>query len=126
MAGRRSKNKGKRGEREVATLFREALSDLGLDVRRGWQSRNGGSDEPDVIVPEELALHVEVKRHKRCNARAALKQAIADAKPGLTPVAFCRDDADGKVADRMPPFVVLRQEDFVDMVVEWFKLKQGG
>jgi len=123
MMGRRSKNKGKMGECEVATLFRLALADLGLsDVKRGWQSREG-DDDPDVVVPEELGLHVEVKRQKVCGVRAALRQAIRDAKPGRIPVAFCKDDQIGQYKDRTPPMVILRQDDFIDLMVENLKLK---
>lgn len=52
-----SRQKGARGERQVRDLFR----DFGLIARRGQQF-SGGSDSPDVIVPELAGtMHLEVK-----------------------------------------------------------------
>ena len=50
-----SRNKGKRGELEVAAIIRSH----GFEARRGQQHR-GGSDSPDVIhnIP---GLHIETK-----------------------------------------------------------------
>jgi hypothetical protein len=81
--GKSQREKGKRGEREVATMFRER----GWDVRRGWQSR-AGTDQCDV---ENTPLWIEVKRGKRCSVPAAMRQALADTD-GRTPVVFTRDD----------------------------------
>lgn len=81
--GKSQRDKGKRGEREVATLFRER----GWDVRRGWQSR-AGTDQCDV---EGAGMWIEVKRGKRCNVQAAMRQAKADTD-GRPCVVFTRDD----------------------------------
>jgi hypothetical protein len=56
--GKMSRQKGKRGEREVAARLK---SIFGNDIRRGYQARSG-KDEPDVTgeaMPKWL--HVEVK-----------------------------------------------------------------
>lgn len=52
-----SRDKGKRGEREFASLLREH----GFDARRGQQFA-GGADSPDVVSDALAWLHVEVKR----------------------------------------------------------------
>lgn len=75
---RLSRNKGKRGERQVRDLFR----DVGLTARRGQQFA-GSPDSPDVIVPEIAEdWHIEVKWVEGiCGAkmRAAIQQAQQDA-----------------------------------------------
>lgn len=55
-----SRDKGKRGEQEVARIVRHFLPDLADEVRRGWQCREG-DDAPDV---EGLPWWIEVKRRK--------------------------------------------------------------
>ena len=67
-----SKNKGARGEREVA----EIISGYGFESRRGRQFC-GSPDSPDVISPE-FPLHIEVKRVERLNLSEAFKQAEED------------------------------------------------
>lgn len=73
-----SRNKGKRGERQVRDLFR----DVGLMARRGQQF-SGSPDSPDVIVPEIAGQwHLEVKWVEGiCSSkmRAAILQAQGDA-----------------------------------------------
>lgn len=101
MSGLKSRNKGKRGEREVVLMFKRAGF---MEARRGYQYRDG-SEASDVIgVP----WWVEVKRHKRVNIKAALKQAIA-ACGEQTPIVFSRDDGDEWL-------VTLRADDFLDMI----------
>ena len=82
--GRMSREKGKRGEREVAALMR----DHGFEARRGQQHRGGG-DSPDVIhnVP---GLHVEVKFRERINVYEVLNQAHDDSHAEDTAVVFHR------------------------------------
>ena len=76
--GSLSRNKGKRGERQVRDLFR----DVGLTARRGQQFA-GSPDSPDVIV-ESLSdrWHLEVKWVEGiCSAkmRSAILQSQQDA-----------------------------------------------
>ena len=97
MSGRRSRSKGQRGEREVC----QQLALHGLDVRRGWQARSG-QVEADV---EGTELWWEVKRGKRCNPRAAYKQALGDTD-GRVPVVAWRDD-------QAPWMVTLSLADFL-------------
>mgnify|MGYP003660019995 CR=1 FL=1 len=83
MSGSHSRNKGARGEREVANILRAA----GYDVHRSNQS--GGAHGCDVEgVP---GVWVEVKRGKRVNVRSALRQACNDSD-GREPVVVWRDD----------------------------------
>ncbi len=96
--GRRSRNKGKRGEREAA---REISRVLGISARRGQQYA-GGSDSPDVVT-ECDDLHIEVKRSERLSLYKALDQSIADAGERL-PLVLHR-------SNHRPWVVVLRLDD---------------
>ena len=88
MSGKASRDKGKRGEREVVRMFKLHLD---KDARRGWQSRRG-TDEPDVVVD---GFAVEVKRPAKYPVylRKAYDQAVGCASYGR-PVLFCRGDND--------------------------------
>ena len=96
--GRRSRNKGKRGEREAA---REIARVLGISARRGQQYA-GGSDSPDVVTGCD-ALHIEVKRTERLSLYGAMEQAIGDAGEKL-PLVLHR-------SNHRPWVVVLRLDD---------------
>ena len=105
--GRGNLRKGKTFEREVATEINERLE--GADAKRGLQYR-GGENVPDVEAP---LFHIECKRGKRPNPRAALSQAVNDCAKGKIPIAVIRDD-------RSDPFVVLLWSDFLDFYEEWW------
>jgi len=90
-----SRQKGKRGERAVASDLRAAFPELAEEIRRGWQTRNGG-DEPDVFFP---GYWIEVKNEKRPRPIAALQQAkkaMGEAK--LIPLAVVRQTGQAVVA----------------------------
>ena len=72
-----SRNKGKVGEREFASLLREH----GFDARRGQQF-SGSPDSPDVVSEALAWLHVEVKRVQNLNLTDACTQAERDAGRG--------------------------------------------
>jgi hypothetical protein len=59
--GMRSRNKGKRGEREAAAEIRRILR---TDARRGRQFC--GSDESPDVVADIENVHLEVKRAESC------------------------------------------------------------
>ncbi len=106
-AGARSRSKGQRGEREVAALLRAR----GIAAKRGYQSRGGGSEEPDVVC--DLPNHrLEVKRQERLNIWAAFAQADDDCDPGddetVPAVVFRRN--------RSPWMVCLRFADYLDLL----------
>lgn len=106
-AGARSRSKGQRGEREVAALLRAR----GIAAKRGYQSRGGGSEEPDVVC--DLPNHrLEVKRQERLNIWAAFAQADDDCGPAddetVPAVVFRRN--------RSPWMVCLRFADYLDLL----------
>lgn len=82
--GRMSRQKGKRGERELAHEMNRVLGEH-TNARRGVQYQ-GGSESPDVV--SALPLHIECKRTETLNAYAALAQANADAPDGV-PAIVC-------------------------------------
>ena len=110
--GKLSRTKGANFEREMVRAFREVMPDDAENIRRGLQSRGGGREVADVECP---VFHVECKRGKKPNPRAALKQSIRDARPGKIPIAIIRDDGDTS------PFVALLLDDFLDFVGEWYE-----
>ncbi len=81
--GNMQREKGKRGERELAGILREN----GFDTRRG-QQYNGADGSADVIgLP---GVHIECKRAERLNIGEAVQQAQRDARPGEASVVFHR------------------------------------
>jgi hypothetical protein len=111
--GRGARIKGAAFERKLAKYFTENTS---LDAKRGiGQTRNGGSEISDVDMP---IIHVEAKRHKRCNIKAALRQAIADADiNGKIPVAITKDD-------RADILCTMRLEDWIDFFNAYLEVKK--
>lgn len=101
--GKASRDKGKRGEREVAGLLRAR----GLSARRG-QQYNGSDGSADVVgLP---GWHIEVKRVEAFKLYDALAQAESDARKGETPVVFHRRNGKRWVA-------VLDAGDFLDLAL---------
>ena len=81
--GKAQREKGKRGERELAGILR----DYGYNCRRG-QQYCGTSGDADVIgLPD---VHIEVKRVEDLRLRKALQQASRDARAGEIPVVMHR------------------------------------
>lgn len=68
MSGRRSRNKGRRGEREVFNLLNERLGYEAFK-RNLIQSREGGSDSVT-----DLPFAIEVKRQESLQITAWVKQ----------------------------------------------------
>lgn len=83
-AGRRSRNKGKVGERELAAVLR---SHGYPGARRGQQ--RAGVDQADVIEGP-IGWHLECKRVESLNVHKAFAQAKADAAPGSVPLVATR------------------------------------
>ena len=106
MGGRRSRNKGKVWEREVAKLLQEFWP----DARRGFQ-RRAGDDEADV---EDTPFWVECKVGARPNVFAAFDQAeeASDGRPVL--IAIKRN---AKNSHEDPScFMAMRIENFLDLL----------
>ena len=70
-----SNNKGKNGERELATILRE----YGYDSRRGQQYCGSNGDADVVGLP---GVHIECKRVERLNIYDAIEQSKNDARDG--------------------------------------------
>ena len=68
-----SRNKGKTGEREAASKFRE----YGYEARRGQQYAGANGDADVVGVPY---IHLEIKRRENLNIYDAIDQAKRDSK----------------------------------------------
>lgn len=109
--GKASRDKGKRGERELAALLR----DYGYDCRRGQQFCGKNGDADVVGLP---GIHIECKRVERLNLFEAMKQAIADAASALSqgnrvlPAVFHR-------RDRECWLVTMRLSDWIEIYREW-------
>lgn len=103
--GKMSREKGKRGEREFASLCRQQ----GYDARRTAQYCGKTGDASDVIgLP---GVHVEVKRVERLNLYDAIAQAVRDATAagrGDIPIVASRKNDCGWL-------VTMRAEDFFTM-----------
>ena len=100
-----SRQKGARGERELAKVFRYH----GYDARRG-QQYSGISGDADVIgLP---GIHVECKRVERLNIQDAVSQSVRDARVGEIPAVFHR-------RDRSEWLVTMRLEDWFTLFCEW-------
>jgi len=87
MSGRKSRNKGARGEREWAAYLAEHFGCE--DAHRGRQY-SGGPDSPDVAkgIP---GTHAEVKRTEKLSLYAAMEQAECDAGDAVPYVAHRRN-----------------------------------
>jgi len=113
MSGRKSRNKGKRWEQDVARTMREIFGD---QVRRGWQSREG-SDAPDVDgVPR---FWIECKRQIRTNIKAALLQAKNEGgDTHRLALAICRDDPKpGSGSTESRSYAGMYYEDFKQLLI---------
>lgn len=83
--GKSQRDKGKRGEQELARVFRE----YGFkDAHRTQQFCGRGGESADVIgLPN---IHVESKRTEKLNLYDAVAQAKRDARQGSLPAVFHR------------------------------------
>ena len=85
--GSRSRNKGKRGEREAAGAIRRLF---GMDARRGCQY-HGRDDSPDIITGID-GVHFEVKRTEALRLYDAIEQAATDAGQNVPVVLHRRNN----------------------------------
>lgn len=77
--GKMSRDKGKRGERELAAVLRG----YGYDCRRGQQYCGANGDADVTGLP---GIHIEVKRTEWLNLYDALSQSRHDARDGELPI----------------------------------------
>jgi len=102
MSGKRSRNKGKAGERE---LSKELTRLFGVQCRRGVQYN--GLDGHDVIgLP---GVHIECKRTETLSLYPAMAQAKNDAAENEVPAVFHRRNGKDWLAvielERLPELV---------------------
>lgn len=107
-----SREKGKRYERHVASLFKEE----GYEARRGQQYCGLEGDADVVGVP---LIHIECKHNERLNLYDAIAQSKRDAKDGETPVVihrknYCND------------LVTMEWQDWIKMYREYEMSMRGG
>ena len=111
--GLRSRNKGKRGEREaaaeIARLFR-------IDARRG-QQYCGASDSPDIHT-SIARVHFEVKRVEAFRLYEALAQAVRDAGEN-TPVVLHKQN-------RQPWVAIVRLDDLPALATQIYLTLMGN
>jgi len=115
-----SRNKGKRGELELAHILKE----YGYEARRGVQYSGANGDADVVGLP---GVHIECKRVEKLNLDAAMEQAQRDAREGEMPVVMHRKDRQSwKVTLQLDDFMKLYKylADKVDEVVEILTEKQ--
>jgi len=85
--GRKSRRKGKTGEREWVLFLRSS----GITAKRTQQFRGdvGSADVEVLAVPE---LHIEVKRRQRIDVEGAVEQARQDGGAESVPMVAHRRD----------------------------------
>lgn len=105
--GLRSRNKGKRGEREAAAEVRRLFR---TEASRGRQFA-GTDDSPDIRTAIE-SVHFEVKRAESLRIYEALAQAIEDAGDNI-PVVLHKQN-------RRPWIAIIRLDDLPRLAVQLY------
>ena len=107
MAKINSRQKGKRGELELA----HKLQEFGFDARRSQQYAGINNDADVVGLPH---LHIECKRVQALNIDKAMEQAKRDARDVEVPVVMHRKD-------RQEWKVTLEIKAFMEMYQVWLE-----
>ena len=114
-----SRDKGARFEREVAAWFRDTRLDP--EARRGQQFA-GGTDSPDVVLPNMEWLHIEAKHVEKLNIYKAMEQSKNDCGSGKIPTVFMRKNGEEMLvvmpAIQMGGFAMKLAERFQEMIEE--------
>ena len=100
-----SRNKGKRGELELANL----LKSYGYETRRGVQYSGINGDADVVGLP---GIHIECKYTERLNLQDAYDQSKHDAREGEIPTVMHR-------RNHCERLVTLKLDDWIEMYKEW-------
>lgn len=98
--GKMSREKGKRGERELASKLRE----YGYDAKRGVQYK-GSQDSPDVVGLK--GVHIEVKRTEKLSLYDALSQSKGDAGTDMPVVVHRRNNCEWVVIQPLEDWIKL-------------------
>ena len=102
-----SRNKGKRGELELANL----LKSYGYEPRRGVQYSGINGDADVVGLP---GIHIECKRVEKLNIETAMEQSNRDARFGEMPTVMHRKD-------RKQWLVTMPLVDWMELYSAWEK-----
>lgn len=101
--GKASREKGKRGERELANV----LKSYGYNAKRGVQY-HGGEDSPDVVgLP---GVHIECKRTERLDLYGAMAQAKADSGENKPAVMHRKNNCEWVVIQPLKDWIELYRE----------------
>ena len=103
--GKASREKGKRGERELASKLKE----YGWDCRRGQQYAGANGDADVIGLPD---IHIECKRVEKASIYDWIDQARRDAKFDELPAVFWRKN-------NCDWLVFMRLEDWIQIYTEW-------
>lgn len=99
-----SREKGKRGERELASTLRE----YGYETRRGEQYSGANGDADVVGLP---GIHIECKRVERLNIEDAMAQSKHDARRDEIPVVMHRkNDCEWLVTMQLSQWIELYRD----------------
>ena len=99
-----SRQKGARGERELARKLKE----YGYDCRRGQQYCGANGDADVIGLPK---IHIECKRVERLNIEDAMSQSKRDAKAVEIPTVMHRkNECEWLVTMRLDDFIKLYRE----------------
>lgn len=100
-----SRDKGKRGELELAHLLQE----YGYNARRSQQYAGINNDADVVGLP---GIHIEVKRVEKLNINNAMEQAVRDSRTHEKPTVFHR-------TNRVPWKVTMLFDDWMELYQSW-------
>lgn len=100
-----SKQKGKRGELELANK----LKTHGFDCRRGQQYCGSNGDADVVGLP---GIHIEAKRTEKLHLTDAMSQSISDAKAWQMPTVMHRKNNEDWL-------VTMKLEDWIELYKEY-------
>lgn len=114
--GRGARLKGANFERQLAKILTEKTK---FEWSRGLgQTRRGGAEVCDVCSDALPDLHIEAKRQKKCNIKAAMAQALNDIQgTAKTPVVITKDDH-GDI------LVTMQMDAWIDYFNAWAKVNK--
>lgn len=109
--GKTQREKGKRGERELAGLLRGH----GYEAKRGQQFCGADGSADVVGLP---GIHIECKRVEKLNLLDAMEQAVQDSGANELPYGY-ELPAVFHRRDRPEWLVTMRLEDWIGLYREW-------
>lgn len=103
MSGKRSRDKGKRGELELAHIF----TDAGLPMKRKLVDADG---QEDGDLENDLNLYIEGRYRERWDIPTWLREIAAEAKGRDWILAFRKNHMDWHVALPLTDYIQLLKE----------------